>query len=299
MIVLLLLSCSTPPPETPSLKVSLTFTMPTFKARRPVLVLKGTCPLSDGVILKVSLNRKAEHVLGEELRPRIVGVGTATAELQGGMFSYDIAIHAPGSYFVKVQIPADLQAPEVREEVRERVRSDQVWTFDLDLWNDSLVAMMAEALPEVRELASEVALFLERCEVASKTPKTLDKEREQLLREGRPLLTRLEQHRTRQFFPAAVNTLSYVVHALIGYQGESTWASLKHWIQSTPSLAGRELCLWVIKERRRTSAPLHPALVKALASRKDAPGVGRMADLLAGAPLSELDALEKRVRAGK
>ncbi|MBI3857169.1 MAG: hypothetical protein HY293_15900, partial [Planctomycetes bacterium] len=85
-----------------SLGLSLTCKPPSFKVRKPLLVLNGTCALPDGVILKVNLARVTEQAMGSELQPMYVGAGNGTSEIEGKKFVYDSAIEGPGKYNVQV-----------------------------------------------------------------------------------------------------------------------------------------------------------------------------------------------------
>src|SRR5438876_11786079 len=82
---------------------------PSFKARRPILVLNGTCALSDGIILKVNLSKAGEAVSGSEIVPQYIGAGNGTAELTGKKFVYDTAIDGPGKFVAQVALVEELQ----------------------------------------------------------------------------------------------------------------------------------------------------------------------------------------------
>ena len=97
-------------------------------------------------------------------------------------------------------------------------------------------------------------------------------------------------------FPAALNLLFYTVRRSTDYQGDGTWEMLKRYVDSASRVSGREFCLWVIKDRRRTGGTLSPEIAKALDSHKGDPGVSRWADLLEKATLADLVAVEEDIR---
>src|SRR6185436_3943441 len=94
---------ATPLPQD-DLPLTLTCDSPSFRHGWGDLVLKGTCPLPDGVLLKIVLTHLAEEIADGAIRLRAMGSGSRAAELKHGAFICDQRIEGPGAYIVEVSL---------------------------------------------------------------------------------------------------------------------------------------------------------------------------------------------------
>lgn len=313
--------------EQDELQLSLTCKPPSFKVRRPLLVLQGTCPLPDGVVLKVNLSRAAESLVGSELQSVYVGAGSGTSETEGKKFVYDTAIDGPGKYNAQVVILNDMQEERLAAEVKKKAGAKRSWQFELLVWGDELIPQVAPKLTELHALITETRDLLKRFEKACQSEQGWASEAKPLVAEGTKLQAKLDRHELKAFYPAAVNNLYYTVRNVVNnapyytfqdgkftgakdyhadgskvktYRGEEfNWDNLKRYIEESLSVGGREFCLWVVKDLRRTAGQLRPELVEAVKSQKAAAGVEVWQERLQKAAFSDLDALEAEIRGAK
>ena len=149
-----------------------------------------------------------------------------------------------------------------------------------------------------------------------------------LVAEGHKLHAKLKNHELNAFFPAAISNLSNTIINFVGsapyylygadgkfsgakdyhmddkkvktFQGEEfDWPTFKRYIENTPALGGREFCLWVVKDIRRTAGQIRPVLQEVIKSRKADPGVDLFQERLMKATIAELDPLEVQIRGTK
>ncbi|MBI3857038.1 MAG: hypothetical protein HY293_15235, partial [Planctomycetes bacterium] len=146
--------------------------------------------------------------------------------------------------------------------------------------------------------------------------------------EGNKFLAKLEHHDLKAYYPAAVNNLYYTIRNIVNnapyytygadgkfsgakdyhadgekvktYRGEEfNWDNLKRYIEDTPAIAGREFCLWIIKDLRRTAGQMRPEIQEAIKSHKAAAGVEFFQERLLKAGISDIDPLEAEIRGPK
>jgi hypothetical protein len=302
--------------------------LPNFKVRRPLLVLNGTAGLPDGVILKVNLSRMTEQAVGAELQAIPVGAGNGTSDVQGKKFVYDTAIDGPAKFNVTVSLVEDLQERHLAAEVKKKAGARRQWMFEYLVWGDDLVPTIAGRLPDLLALVEDCRQLINKFEKASATKAQWDVEMKPLSAEGNKFQAKIDNHELKAYFPAAVNNLCYTVRNVVNnspyytygddgkfsgakdyhadnnkvktFQGEEfNWANLKRYIENTPAMAGREFCLWVVKDMRRTAGTLRPEVKEAISRHKTAAGVDFFQERLVKATISDLDALETVIRGVK
>lgn len=310
------------------LQLSVTCKVPLFKVRRPLMVLNGTCALPDGVILKVNLSRVTEQAAGGELQPYYIGAGNGTADIENKKFVYDTAVDGPGKYNVQVHLVDDLQEKHIAMEIKKKAGGKRSWQFEFLVWGDDLIGTVSSKLNDLTALINDTRDLVKKFERSAANKQQWDAEAKPLSLEGSKFMAKLEHHELKQFYPAAVNTLYYTVRNVVNnapyytygadgkftgakdyhadnekvktYRGEEfNWENLKRYIEDTPAIGGREFCLWVLKDLRRTAGQMRPEIQDAIKKNRAAPGVDFFQERLAKATFSDIDSLEAEVRGPK
>lgn len=313
--------------EQEDLQVSLTCKPPSFKIKRPLLYMNGSCALSDGVILKVNLNRIAESVTAGEIQPIFVGAGSGSAEITDKKFAYNTNIDGPGKFVVQVALIEEMQELQFIAEIKKKGGKKRNWQFEMMAWGDELVPQLPSKLNEVHSLIAETRELVKKFEKASQSQQGWGAEMKPLVSEGGKFQARLERHELMAFYPAAVSTLHYTVRNFVNnapyytfaggkftgasdyhadgkkvqtFRGEEfNWDNLKRYVEETLAISGREFSLWIVKDLRRTAGQMRPDIAEAIKSQKAAPGVDVWAERLAKATISDLDGLEVELRGAK
>jgi hypothetical protein len=310
--------------EQEELALSLTCKPPSFKVRRPLLVLNGTCPLPDGVVLKVNLNRVAEAASGLEIQPFYVGAGNGTAEIEGKKFIYDSTIDGPGKFNVQVSLVEDLQEKHLAAEVKKRAGGKRNFQFEFLVWGDDLIPQIAPKLNELTALVNETRELVKKFETASASEVGWAQQQKPLTAEGTKFQAKLEHHELKSYYPAAVNTLYYTIRNVVNnapyytfgggkftgardyhaagekvktFRNEDfNWENLKRYVDEAQSIGGREFCLWILKDLRRTAGQMRNEITEAIKSQKTAAGVDGWQERLLKATITDIDPLEAEIR---
>jgi len=309
------------------LPMNVTCKPPSFKVRRPLLVLRGSCPLTDGIYIKVNLSRVTESLAGGELQPSFQGAGGGTVELESKRFTYDTTIDGPAKFLVTLSVPVDMQEKQHAAEVKKRTATKQSWQFEFLVWGDELVGELGSKLTELQALIAETRDLLKKFEAACISEQSWLAQSKDLVAEANRLRSKLEGHQLKAYYPAAVNNMYYTVRNIItnapyytfgdgkftgakDYHANSkkvstfrnedfTWDNLKRYVEESMPCAGREFALWIVKDLRRTAGQMRPEILDAVKQQKAAPGVVLFADRLQKATISDLDALEAEIRGQK
>jgi hypothetical protein len=138
-----------------------------------------------------------------------------------------------------------------------------------------------------------------KCETASASEESLAKAQEALLAEGSRLESVLRAHPVGNSYPATLNCLLRTVRILLGPRSSESWDSLKRDVEEASPVSGREFCLWMIKDLRRTEGRARPELILALKAHKNAQGVDSWGERVKKASLSDLSGLEAEIRDNK
>jgi hypothetical protein len=308
--------------------LTLNFKAPTFKTRQSQLVLNGTAALPDGTILKINLTRLTEKAIKQEIHPMPVGAGSGTATVEGRKFVYTTTVDGPSKYSVQISLIDDLQDRPVAMELKKKAGAKRQWNFEYLIWGDDLISTISSKLPELMTLVSDTRDMVNRFEKAAASKGQWEAEIKPLSAQGSKFLVKMDNHELKAFFPAAVNTLSYTLQDIVTnapyytygpdgkfsgakdyhadnnkvktFQGEEfDWANLKRYLESAPSIGGREFCLWIVKDLRRTGGQQRPDLQSALKTHKAAPGVDFFQERLQKATITDIDALEVAIRGAK
>jgi len=309
------------------LPLTLTVKAPSFKVKRPLLALNGSCPLPDGVILTVSLSHAVESLSNTVLEESMSGAGSGTSEIQSKKFTYGAPIVGPGKFLVQVGVPLELQEMQHAAEVKKRTAKRTDWQFEYLVWDDELVSQLSPKLLELQALVAEVRAEVKKFEHACDSEEGWLKEAKDLTLEGNKLRARLEGHELKAFYPAAVNNLFYTMRNVLtnaayytftngkfsgakDYHAENkkvstfrkedfNWENLKRYVEDSLPCAGREYSLWIVKDLRRTAGQMRPDILEAIKAQKAAPGVDLYAERLQKATISDLDGLETDIRGKK
>lgn len=307
------------------LALELTCKTPSFKVRRPILVLNGGFALADGIIVKVNLSRAGEAITGNEIQPQYVGAGNGTAELIGKKFIYDTPIDGPGKFVVTVELVEELQERHLAAEIKKKAGSARKYQREFLVWGDDLITQIAPKLNELNALIAESREMVKHFERATMSKTGWGAEGKQLTAEGSKLQNKLQNHELKNYYPAALNNLFFTVRNVVNnsayfifgpdgkFAGASdyhadnkkvstfrnedyNWENLKRYVEDTTAIGGREFCLWVVKDLRRTGGQMRPEIVSAIQSQKTAPGVDFFQERLQKAGLAEIDPLEAEIR---
>jgi hypothetical protein len=312
---------------TDELALNVTCKPPSFKTRRPLLVLNGSCPLPDGVILKVNLSRIIESLAGGELQQSFQGAGSGTVEMESKKFVYDAPIDGPAKFMATITLPVDLQEKQHAAEVKKRTANKLTWQFEFLVWGDDLITQIGPKLTELQSLIAECRDLLKKFEAACVSEQAWLSQAKELVAEANKLRNKLEGHELRGYYPAAVTNMHYTVRNIItnapyytfsdgkfsgakDYHADSkkvstyrnedfTWDNLKRYVEESGPCAGREFSLWIVKDLRRTAGQMRPEIQEAVKQQQKAAGVDLYAERLQKATISDLDPLEAEIRGKK
>jgi hypothetical protein len=307
------------------LALELTAKTPSFKVRRPNLVLNGACALSDGVIVKVNLSKAGESMAGNEIIPSYVGAGGGTAELVGKKFAYNTPIDGPGKFVVQISLVEELQERHLAAEIKKKAGDKKTYQREFLVWGDELITQISPKLNELHALITECRDMVKRFEKATMSKDGWGGESKGLAVEGGKLQNRLQNHELMAYYPAAVGNLFYTIRNVVNnapyftfgpdgkFSGASdyhadnkkvntfrnedyNWENLKRYVEESAAIAGREFCLWVVKDLRRTAGQMRPEILDAIKSQKAAPGVDFYQERLQKAGIADVDTLEAEIR---
>ncbi len=312
---------------TEELPLNVTCKPPSFRTKSPLLVLNGTCPLPDGVVLSITLSRLVESLSSGALEQNMLGAGGGTSEIESKKFSYDTHIDGPAKFMATVNLSPEMQDKQHVAEVKKRSAAKQIWRFEFLVWGDELITQIGPKLAELQLLIGETRELVKKFEGACGTPEIWEAQKKPLVDEATKLRKRLEGHELKAYYPAAVNNMFNTMRNIItnapyytfdggkftgakDYHADSkkvstyrnedfTWENLKRYVEESMPCAGREFALWVVKDLRRTAGQMRPEILEALKQQKAAPGVDFYVERLQKATISDLDALEAEIRGKK
>jgi len=311
-----------------SLGFDLVAKTPSFKVRRPILILNGTCALSDGINLKVNLSKAGESMSGNEIVPQYTGMGGGTAEISGKKFVYDTAIDGPGKYVVQVALVEELQEKHLAAEIKKKAGDKRTLQREFLVWGDELVTQLSPKLNELNALVAESREMVKKFELATMSKQGWGGESKGLAVEGSKLQNRLQNHELKAYYPAAISNLFFTIRNVVNnapyftfgadgkFSGASdyhadnkkvatfrnedyNWDNLKRYVEDTTPIAGREFCLWIVKDLRRTAGQMRPEVVSAIQAQKTHPGIDFYQDRLQKATITDIDPLEAEIRGTK
>ena len=329
VLTLSLLSCNSAPPPEPvdECPIVLTCDAPGSGGRRPTLVLSGTCPLPDGVIVRIDARRSVDALRGDHIVSENAAAGGGTCEVEKQRFSLELVAERLGRYSFAVQIPWDLQEKVLLEEVKRKVAPGRTWTFPWEVDDEARVIESAKRLSDLAPLVLSALNLITGFENATRSEERWIQEKTGLTERCNALILRPQNSGLNTHFPLALRNLDRMLDYLsvnserfafrdgkfIGLPGKpvlplgllvvpmdnvdgSPWHGFRVCALETQTLAGREFCLGTIRTLQRSNGVMRPEVSEALTSVKDFPGVAAWATRLAAATLRDLIDLETQVR---
>lgn len=308
-------------------KMLLAAKVPNPKAKRPLLQFDGAVPLPDMSVLFVSVSRSYENWVGGALQPATAGAGGLMAQVKDRKFNLGNPIDGPGLFAVRVDFREELQNPKILEQLKKNPVQPRMWNFLFSAWNDDLLQALVPNLQEMVSLAQEAGEMVKKFEQACAKEEVWKASVKQITDENGKLLKRCEQSGLRALFPAALSQVHYSVRNLQGnspyfsfdagkfagatsYHADNqklktfreedfTFENFKRYCQEAAAVAGREFCLWILKDFRRAGNQLHPDAADAVKQVKALPGVADFAERLLALKEADAEVLERDIRAAK
>lgn len=313
--------------QTRDSSVTLSFKPPTFKTRFPKLQLSGgSSVLPDGTQIKVNLHRLEETwMTGGRLEPQYFGGGGGLTVVADKKFIYEAGIGGPGKYLVEILYLDDLQRQEISELLKKKL-PQKTWQFEFLCWGDELAAELGPKLKELAALANEALDMVKRFEAACKSKETWLAEGKAVTKDNAKLLPKVDNSPLKMYFPAAMTQIFFTIRNLQGtspyfvfdekgqfgggrsYHADNeeiktvrneafSYANLKRYIEESIPLAGREYCLWALKDMRRLAGTLKPDFLATMKDQqKDNTGIAPFFERFEKATISDVDALEADIR---
>ena len=301
--------------------------VPNPKAKRPLLRFDGAVPLPDMAVLFISVSRGYETWTGGRLEPNAAGTGGVMAQVKERKFALENPIDGPGLFQVRVDLREELQNPKILEHLKKNPIQPRTWNFAFSAWSEDLLGTLVSSLQELDQLAAEAGDMVKRFETACAKEEVWKAQAKDLNAENAKLLKRCEQSALKALYPAALSQIHYTVRNLQGnspyftfeagkfvgatsYHADQqklktfreedfTYENFKRYVTESVSVAGREFCLWILKDYRRAGNQLHPDAVEAINQMKGHPGVVEFVERLKALKAEELAQAEKEIRAAK
>jgi hypothetical protein len=238
------------------------------------LKLQGTVALPDGAPVKIILSATEEQVYySERIRIKLartsMPVGTVRVPVKDGKFVYEGPAAGPGIYDI-VALRQGVAA------TAEGGRGGQ-WRQTLYLWDEKDIERLAEGLVTVEGYVKDCRALLKQFEKAIPKETSWNAAAKQLARNLKDQLDQLKKA-DRSLYSGALNELAGHMDTLNGtmqsfkfvngefksaedYYGEKednraskfSIQNLVKYMDEVEVVAGREFCLWMIKEFRRSA----------------------------------------------
>ena len=313
-------------PETQEpVTLNLTFKGPFPKGRTSVLQLTGEGKLPNLAVVEISILQHVEYWKTNKLESRMADTGGFITRMENGKFSGTKPISGPGVIAVRVDLLDENQNEAVGKLTKNL--SPKKWMFTFSAFGDDFMGQLETKLDLVDELAAEALAILKEFQegtVKEDAWKTLQPQLEPRIKK---LNTRADQLDVRDHFRAAmteiISTISgvqmnlrYIVFKDGKFAGAKDYhagdnqvkthrndayahENFNRYIEEAPAIAGRELCLWVVKDFRRMQNALRPETAELIKRVSKRAGVAEFAERLAALSPETVEALEKDVREAK
>lgn len=312
-------------------QLTLAAKVPNPKAKRPLLRFDGGAPLPDQSVLFLSVARSFESWAGGRLEPTSANSGGSMAQIKERKFSLESPIDGPGLFAVRVDLREELQNPKLIDHFKKNPVNPRSWNFLFSAWGDDLAPSLVSSLEELDVLAQEAGEMVRRYEAATKSEEAWMASLKEITAENAKLLKKCEQSNLRALYPASLNQIHYTIRNLQGnspyftfeggkfagatsyhadkqkvktFRDEAfTFENFKRYVSDSVGLAGREFCLWLIKDYRRAGKQLSSDALDALNRMKAHAGIAEFFDRLKALKpeltVEDLALLEKDVRGAK
>ncbi len=287
---------------------------------KPRMQLEGAASLPDATVLRVTLHRLQEHAAGGQiLTTSNISRGGFTP-VKGRKFGYNAIVEGAGAYRAVVELLDEDQAPALREGLKGKARQRR-WEFDFPAWTDESLAGLGPRLAEIEAAVKETVEVIRQFARASAAASTWKAESARLAKQAGDLIARIDKSEYARLYTAAAGELvavlrnvqanaNYLVFTPDGklegafdyhtggkaetYRAEEfSFDRMAKYAEEVVDLGGREFCLWLVKDVRR-SGSLREPLRKALKELEKRPGVDPHAEALERG--EDLDDLEKLLR---
>lgn len=302
--------------------ITLSIKPPSPRSKAQILRLEGTAQMNDDVMMMFNLHRMEEMYAGGRLDIQYLNTGMARAKIDSKKFVADQNVDAFGAYLINAVFVEEYQKPAILEATKGKYTGKQ-WSFKVAGWSDDHLKELPEKLLDMDVLSNEALELLKKFEKASASQQTWLAEEKSLTLELAKYLVRIQRSDSRIFFSATNNQIFFTMRNVQGtspyfvwkdgqfaggksYHSEGeeiktfrnegfTYDNLKKYVSEGPTLAGREFCLWLIKDIRRLGT-LKPSLAEGLKQHAEHPGVAPYAERLKTALPADCDELEKAIR---
>jgi hypothetical protein len=245
---------------------------------KETVLVKGSVPLPDGAVLKVTLHRLTEQWVRGRLEATAQEAGGGLARIEGGKFSLESAWDGPGICAVRATLDENFQDPALRDAIK-RKGADPEWKRSGAAWDNALLPQLTAGLAEFDRTAAGALEFLRELEQATSSEDAWKVEKRTLTRKGNALLAQLEKSGTRTLFPAAHGQIRSTIGDLVSNARSFVWkegkfagaaayhnknepemnfrhenftfVNFRRYVDESIGLAGREFALWIVKDLRR------------------------------------------------
>jgi hypothetical protein len=301
--------------------------VPNPKAKRPLLQFDGAVPLPDMTVLFVSVGRSYETWVNGKLEPGLLGAGGLMAQVKERKFSLGNPIDGPGLFSARVDFREELQNPKVLEYLKKTPVQPRTWNFMFSAWNEDFLPTLVSNLQELDQLSADALEMVKRYETACAKEELWKAQGKELTAENAKLLKRCEQTGLRALYPAALSQIHYTIRNLQGNspyftfeagkfvgatsyhadmqklktfrEEDFTYENFKRYVTESVTVAGREFCLWIVKDFYRADHKLHPDAVDAITQMKAHAGVAEFVDRLKALTVEVVKQAELEIRAAK
>jgi hypothetical protein len=290
---------------------------------KETVLVKGSVPLPDGAVLKVTLHRLTEQWVAGRLEPVPQEAGGGLARIEGGRFSLESAWEGPGVCAIRATLDENFQDPALRDAIK-RKPADPEWKRSGAAWDHTLVAQLAAGLSEHDRAVAGALDFLRELEQATASEDSWKADKKTLTRKGNALLAQLDKSATRTLFPAAHGQIRSTIGDLVSNARNFVWkdgkfagaaayhnrnepemnfrhenftfVNFRRYVEESIGVAGREFALWIVKDLRRGGR--REAHGEAVKRHADRPGVKPFASRLE-AESEDLARLEEDIRGNR
>jgi hypothetical protein len=301
--------------------MSLTCKGPNPKATRPALQLAGQAELPNGAVLKLAVIRHYESWDMNKLRTMKADSGAQVVRVESRKFAGQRPVGGAGIYAVRVDLIDEFQNDLLIKQVKGLTPKE--WNFTFQAFGEDMVGQLEPKLKELEELGTETLGVLKDFLNATKDGPTWKGAETDLEPRLKKLRKQLGESTLTALYPAGLSqlhdtiqkihqNLPYLVFAEGKFAGAKdyhagdsqvkthreepfTHDNFRRYVEEAPLIAGREACLWVLGEVRR-SGSLKPDVAEAIKGLSKKGGVAEFYERLSAVKLEEVDALEKAVR---
>ncbi len=303
--------------------LSLTCKPPAARSRTPKLRLDGQVPLPEDAILKLNILKQFEVWAGQRIETTTMTTGGGFAEVKGKKFLFEPGIDSPALYQVDVIYAEGNQTVKVAQSLKGKL-SSKIWNFKFPGWGDELAKELMPKLLELESLRTDSLELVRKYEKSCVSQQAWNAEAKQINKENATLQAKLERSDARNLYPAAYSQIFFTIRSLQGTSPYFHWengkfgggksyhadnqdikthrdekydyTNLKRYVEESDVVAGREFCLWVVKDLRRAAGKLSFDLAEALKTHALRPGIAPWAERLQKAVPEDLDPMEKEIR---